>query len=145
MSDAKNSTCGESLTQRYPALTVEKKLDASAVERLLPRIKVEYFLTTDERLEAARFVLSNPGPRKFVLYTDGVDMYMIIGARDFLLDGHEELAWRNGIRNESVLFGGIADLENHRIWGKSYRFGTYDTEAIRQILPDWQIDPSSDY
>lgn len=78
---------------------------------------------------------------KFVLTATGV----VFGSRDYRDDYHSDIARINFIAKEQVRGGGIADLVARRIYGTSYGFGPYDCAIVQQFLPDWQVDPPSDY
>lgn len=78
---------------------------------------------------------------KFILTATGV----VFGNRDYRDDYHNDVARRNFIDKQQVRGGGIADLSAKRIFGTSYGFGPYSPEVVRQLLPDWQVDPPSDY
>ncbi|MBI2635042.1 MAG: hypothetical protein HYW79_00650 [Parcubacteria group bacterium] len=78
---------------------------------------------------------------KFIVTCD----WIVFGDRPFGGDMHTDVARRNGIPKTSVRGGGLSDLTERRIFGTSYGFGSYDPEAIRALLPDWQIAEPSDY
>lgn len=70
---------------------------------------------------------------------------VIFGSKHYKEDYHSNIAEAHGISRSSVRGGGIADLSARKIYGKSIGFGPYDPTEISRILPDWQIDPPSDY
>ncbi len=78
---------------------------------------------------------------KFIVTTGGI----VFGNKPYRGDFHAEVAKRNGVPGTAVLGGGLADLAGRRIFGISYGFGPYNPEAVRALLPDWQIAEPSDY
>jgi|GEM_PF-5164457 len=79
---------------------------------------------------------------KFIVTKDG---RIVFGDKDYRQDGHFCIAVMNGIAEENVANGGIADLENKRIWGESTEYGKYNVEQMRELLPDWQVDRPGPY
>jgi len=70
---------------------------------------------------------------------------IILGDKEFKSDQHCHIAKTNKVKEEDVLGGGIADLTDEVIFGKSYAYGPYKPEKIRQLLPDWLVEEPSDY
>ena len=79
---------------------------------------------------------------KFNVTKDG---RVIFGDEDYKKDGHYAIAIVNDIVEENIANGGIADLENKRIWGTSTGYGDYDVQQMKRLLPDWQIDRPGPY
>ena len=75
---------------------------------------------------------------KFIVTADKV----VFGDKYFDDDYHRQVAIRNRVPESDVLGGGLADLEQKRIFGTSYGYGSYDPEVVRRLLPGWEVsDP----
>lgn len=79
---------------------------------------------------------------KFIVTKDGC---VIFGNKDYNKDYHFAIATANKIPEKEIKNGGIADLENKRIWGTSTGYGDYDAQQMRELLPGWQIDRPGPY
>lgn len=79
---------------------------------------------------------------KFIIADDQV----IFGKLYYKDDLHAKVAKAHEISKDRIRGGGIADLVNQRIFGKSYDFGPYNVETVQRLLGwQWKIDPPSDY
>lgn len=70
---------------------------------------------------------------------------IVFGDKYYTDDYHADIADKAGIPYKKVCGGGIADLEEKHIWGTSKKFGPYNPEILKKLLPDWTIDEPSDY
>ncbi len=78
---------------------------------------------------------------KFIVTANGI----IFGDRPYQRDYHDEVAKRASIHRSEVRGGGLADLEAKRIFGTSNGLGPYNSETVRQLLPEWEVEEPSDY
>jgi hypothetical protein len=78
---------------------------------------------------------------KFVVTADCV----IFGSENYKNDFHAMVAEANGISDREVRGGGLADLEQRRVFGTSYGFGAYDPKAVACLLDGWTVEEPSDY
>ena len=101
--------------------------------------------------DCATTLFSDEGMPRIFLYQAGTpksvkfivtDDRIAFGTNPADYDLHTHIAKTNGISREAVRGGGIADLANHRIRGKSEEFGPYDRWMVQRLLPDWRVDPS---
>lgn len=76
---------------------------------------------------------------KFILTDDAI----IFGEKQFTNDSHAGIASAHGIDPVLVRGGGIADIPNRWIHGKSKQFGSYNPWLVRSLLRDtvatWKI------
>ena len=73
-----------------------------------------------------------------VVKTDGGKI--IFGDRPAKDEFHGDIANNHDIRREDIAGGGLADLNEKKIYGTSTGFGRYDPVTVKRLLPDWNVE-----
>ena len=81
------------------------------------------------------------GNRKFIVTKDGrIFFSRALGKYD--IETHEAIARREGLKDEEVVGGGLADCDSRFAHGFSGKYGTYNLEEVQKLLPHWRVLPS---